>query len=215
MRWVLVGPPGSGKGTQASKIAARYGILHLSTGETLRQAVREGTTLGKEAQAFMDRGELVPDEIIDNLVQHRIEEPSCANGYLLDGYPRTIAQAESLDRVLAEKGQHLNGVVSLEVPPADVVGRLSGRRVCRSCGALTHSEANEQAKKGVCSQCGGELYQRSDDHPDVIRSRLEVYRRQTEPLLEYYSRKGLVKAVNGVGDVDAIFNAICSLIDNG
>jgi adenylate kinase len=194
---ILLGPPGAGKGTQAGRIAAEYGIPHISTGDILRAAVKSQTKMGQEAQKFMDAGELVPDSVVIGIVKDRLEEPDTGRGFLLDGFPRTIPQAEALDEALDGLDRAVTKVLVLLVDEALLVRRLTGRRVCRTCQALFHEAFNPPAKAGVCDKCGGELYQRDDDTETTVRNRLEVYRRQTEPLIDYYDQAGVVVRIDG------------------
>ena len=212
MKLVLLGPPGAGKGTQAKMMIEKYQIPQISTGDILRQAVKDGTPLGKEAKTYMDQGELVPDELIINLVKERIKAGDCKEGYIFDGFPRTVAQAEALDNVLEGLSTKLDAVVSINVPEDEVVKRLSGRRTCKSCGTLYHVIYNSPTKEGICDKCGGELFQRDDDNETTIRQRLSVYQEQTSPLIEYYSEQGLVKAIPGTGEPQEIFTAICEAL---
>lgn len=214
MKLVLLGPPGAGKGTQAKMLIERYQIPQISTGDILRQAVKDGTPLGKEAKTYMDQGELVPDELIINLVKERIKADDCKNGYIFDGFPRTVAQAEALDNVLEGLSTKLDAVVSIDVPEDEVVKRLSGRRTCKSCGTLYHILYNPPTKEGICDKCGGDLFQRDDDNETTIRQRLAVYREQTAPLIAYYSKQGLVKAIDGSGEPTEIFTAICKALSS-
>ena len=212
MKLVLLGPPGAGKGTQAKMMIEKYRIPQISTGDILRQAVKDGTPLGKEAKTYMDQGELVPDELIINLVKERIKADDCKEGYIFDGFPRTVAQAEALDNVLEGLSTKLDAVVSINVPEDEVVKRLSGRRTCKSCGTLYHIIYNSPTKEGICDKCGGELFQRDDDNETTIRQRLSVYQAQTSPLIEYYSKQSLVKAIPGTGEPQEIFTAICEAL---
>ncbi|OGP61688.1 MAG: adenylate kinase [Deltaproteobacteria bacterium RBG_13_61_14] len=208
MRLIFLGPPGCGKGTQAQRIISDYRIPQISTGDLLRQAVRDKTALGKEAKKFMDRGELVPDEVVVGMVKERLLANDCKGGFLLDGFPRTVAQAEALDRTLQKMKLKLNAVVSIEVPDPEVVKRLAGRRTCPKCQAMYHVIFNPAQNQNVCDKCGSELYQRDDDQEDTIQARLEVYHRQTAPLIEYYQKQGLVKPVTGMGSIDEIYGRI-------
>jgi adenylate kinase len=196
---VLLGAPGSGKGTQAERIAARHDLPHISTGDILRDAVERGTELGSEARRYMDAGDLVPDEVIIGIMRARLGESDAGRGFLLDGFPRTIEQAEALDAMLAEDGRSVSDVILLDVPEEELVQRLSGRRMCRRCGANYNVVFNPPQKEGVCDLCGGELYQRSDDNEETVRNRLQVYRRQTEPLIGYYEGRGLIRRFYGGG----------------
>ncbi|MBD3307447.1 adenylate kinase [candidate division KSB3 bacterium] len=208
MRLVLLGPPGAGKGTQAKKLIEHYQIPQISTGDILRQAVKEGTELGQQAKSYMDRGELVPDDVIIEIVKERIKADDCQQGYIFDGFPRTVEQAKALDQMLHSLSTHLDAVINIDVPEEEVVKRLSGRRTCKNCGALYHVIYNPPAKAGICDKCGGELFQRNDDNETTIRQRLAVYREQTLPLIEYYSKQDLVKTIPGSGTPDDIFSAI-------
>jgi adenylate kinase len=204
VRVILLGPPGAGKGTQAGNIASTYGIPHISTGDILRANVREGTELGLEAKGFMDAGELVPDEVIIGMVGARLAEPDATQGFLFDGFPRTVPQAEALEQLLLDRDQPLHVVLRLAVDEDEVVSRLTGRRTCTGCGAVFHVVHQPPASEGVCDACGGELVQREDDREDVVRNRLEVYRRSTEPLEEFYWNRGLLRDVEAVGTVDEV-----------
>lgn len=213
IRIILMGPPGCGKGTQGKMLEKKYGIPQLSTGDMLRQAVRDATPVGARAKEKLDRGELVSDEILIAIMRDRLESEDCSRGYILDGYPRTIGQAEALDRLFEEKGTRLLAAINMDVPDEDVVARISGRRQCKSCGTGYHVEFKKPAKDGVCDQCGGELYQRGDDNEKTVRDRLSVYNEKTAPLLGYYEKRGLLVSIPGTGPIDEIFNDICSLID--
>lgn len=208
MRIVLVGPPGAGKGTQARVLQGAFGIPQISTGDLLREAVRAGTVLGKKAQAFMDKGELVPDQLVTDLVVERIRKADCNAGFLLDGFPRTIAQAEALSTELAEQKCRLDAVVSIVVPRQELVSRLGGRWVCRACQAMYHEVFNPPKSRGVCDSCQGELYQRSDDKPETINARLEVYERSTAPLLTYYRERSLLYDIDGTGQLEEVSERI-------
>ncbi|RKY61704.1 MAG: adenylate kinase [Candidatus Latescibacterota bacterium] len=208
MRLVLFGPPGAGKGTQAKKLKARFGIPQISTGDILREARRKGTELGRKAAEYMDRGELVPDEIILGLVRERLSQMDCRDGFVLDGFPRTIPQAEGLERILEEMGKPLDKVVSLAVPDEVIVERLSARRICERCGQEYNLKTRPPNKDQVCDLCGGKLIQRPDDVPDTIRERLRVYREKTEPLRNFYLKRGLWIEIDGVGDVEEVFERI-------
>ncbi len=212
MKLVLLGPPGAGKGTQAKMMTEKYHIPQISTGDILRQAVKDGVPLGKEAKTYMDQGDLVPDELIINLVKERIKADDCQDGYIFDGFPRTVTQAEALDTVLQELSSTLDAVVSIDVPEDEVVKRLSGRRTCKSCGSLYHILYNQPAKEGICDKCDGELFQRDDDNETTIRQRLSVYTNQTAPLIDYYSNHGVLKAIPGTGGPEEIFAAICEAL---
>jgi adenylate kinase len=194
---ILLGAPGAGKGTQAGSIAAEYGIPHISTGDILRSAVKNQTEMGKAAQKFMDAGELVPDSVVIGIIKDRLQEPDTAGGFLMDGFPRTIPQAEALDEVLEGLDRAVTKVIVLLVDEDLLLRRLTGRRICRSCQAPFHVSFNQPKQAGVCDRCGGELYQRDDDTEATVRNRLEVYRNQTEPLIEYYDRAGVVARIDG------------------
>jgi len=213
LRLILMGPPGCGKGTQGKKLEAKYGVPQLSTGDALRQAVRDRTETGLKAKEYMDAGGLVPDDVIIGIVRERLSAPDCKNGYILDGFPRTIGQAEALDTMLSKQNVTLTAVVNLEVPDEVLIERLSGRRQCRKCGLGYHVKFNPPKVEGVCDACGGELYQRDDDNESTVRSRLEVYKRDTAPLLDYYAAKGILANIPGVGNIEDIYSRICSLID--
>jgi adenylate kinase len=204
MRVVLLGPPGAGKGTQARRLAARWSVPQVATGDMLREAVARGTTLGLEARRYMDTGELVPDSVIIGLVRERLAQPDGRKGFVLDGFPRTAAQAEALDQMLEAEGTPLDRVVLFQVPDEEPVARLSGRRVCRGCGRNYHLTLSPSRTAGVCDHCGGELYQRTDDEEATVRRRLAVYARDTRPLVEYYRRRGLLATIAGTGSVDAV-----------
>jgi adenylate kinase len=196
---VLLGAPGAGKGTQAERIVAEFGLPHVSTGEILRAAVAAGTPLGSEAQQYMQAGELVPDEVVIGIIRERLAEPDAARGFLLDGFPRTLEQAAALDQMLAAAGRRLTHVILLDVPQDELIERLSGRRLCRDCGKGYHVKFDPPRQEGICDACGGELYQRADDNEETVRNRLVVYAEQTEPLIDYYRRQGLVRTVYGGG----------------
>jgi adenylate kinase len=204
MRTILLGPPGAGKGTQAKFLAAHFQIPHISTGDIFRANIAAGTALGRQAKAILDSGELVTDEITIGIVRERLAEADTVNGFLLDGFPRTVAQAEALDGILAEMQTPLDRVLELQVDDEQVVHRLSGRRVCRTCGHVWHLDFEPPAVEGRCDLDGGELYQRPDDEPETVRNRLRVYAEQTEPLIAYYSKRGLLTAVTGTGSVEDI-----------
>jgi adenylate kinase len=205
---VLLGPPGAGKGTQASRIVAEYGIPHISTGDILRGAVKNQTPMGLEAKRYMDAGELVPDSVVIGIVKDRLQEPDTAKGFLMDGFPRTIPQAEALDAALDELDRAISKVVVILVDEDDLVKRLTGRRICRDCQAPYHVMFNAPVTQDECDKCGGELYQRDDDSEATVRNRLEVYRTQTEPLIDYYDRAGVVARIDGAKSPDAVYEDI-------
>lgn len=212
MRLVLLGAPGAGKGTQAKKLIDKYGIPQISTGDILRAAVAEGTPLGKEAKSYMDKGELVPDSVVLGLVEERLKQEDCKKGFILDGFPRNTAQAETLDGMLDKLSMPLTAAISVDVPEADLMKRLTGRRTCKNCGQMYNVYFNAPAEEGVCDKCGGELYQRDDDKEETIRKRLEVYNAQTAPLINYYGSKGILKKIEGTGGIDEIFEKMCAAI---
>lgn len=212
MRLVLLGAPGAGKGTQAKKLIEKYGMPQISTGDLLRAAVGAGTELGKEAKTFMDSGNLVPDSVVLGMVEERLQQDDCKNGYILDGFPRNTAQAEALDEMLGKVGMSLDAALSVDVPLEDLMKRLTGRRTCKDCGQMYNIFYSAPATEGKCDKCGGELYQRDDDQEATIQKRLEVYTAQTAPLFDYYGSKGIVKSVSGTGDIDEIFaNVVATL----
>jgi len=208
VRLVLLGPPGAGKGTQAKLLQEHFDIPQISTGDILRRAAKEGTPFGKRAKKYMDRGELVPDSVILDIVEERLSADDCHKGFLLDGFPRTVVQAEAFQTMLDRQNQALDGAVSLRVPRQKLVARLSGRRTCRQCGAMYHVRFNPPKKEGVCDQCGGDLYQRADDREETIEARMEVYDRESAPLLEHFRQKGLLREVDGSKTTDEVFREI-------
>jgi adenylate kinase len=212
MNIILLGPPGAGKGTQAKRLIERYGIPQISTGDMLRAALKEGTPLGLEAKTYMDKGALVPDSVVIGLVKERIQKSDCAKGYMLDGFPRNVSQAEALDTMLSGLSQNVDDVISIEVPNEELLGRLTGRRTCRSCGAGFHVMFDPPKKQGVCDKCNGELYQRDDDNEATVKSRLEVYDKQTKPLIDYYQKQGKLRGIAGVGAMEEIFERITKVL---
>ncbi|AHF05917.1 adenylate kinase [Desulfitobacterium metallireducens] len=213
MRAILMGPPGAGKGTQATGLIEKYQIPHISTGDMFRAAIKTGTSLGKKAKEFMDAGSLVPDEVTIGIVAERLAEADCANGFLLDGFPRTIAQADALDKILVDLQMKLDGVLNIEVAEAKLIERLTGRRICRQCGATYHMVFNPPSADGVCDKCGGELYQRSDDTLETAKNRLDVYNLQTQPLIEYYRGQGILKEINGDQDISKVLEDILAALE--
>lgn len=205
-----MGPPGAGKGTQAARIAEYCNVPHISTGDIFRAAIKAGTELGMKLKGYLDAGQLVPDAVTIEVIKERLKEPDCSGGFLLDGFPRTIPQAEALDRMLGDLGVRLSAVLNIAVSPEALLQRLTGRRICRKCGTPYHVVFNPPAVPGVCDRCGGELYQRSDDSEETVRERLEVYTKQTAPVLEYYRKQGLLKEINGELDIEDVWKEIQS-----
>lgn len=212
MNILFMGPPGAGKGTQAERIVSAFGVPHISTGDAFRLAMKENTPLGQEAKKYVDQGLLVPDEVTNGIVKDRLSLADCEAGFLLDGFPRTLAQAEALDEILAGLGKKIDHVVNLKVDRDRLLARLTGRRICRSCGATYHVLFNAPKVEGVCDKCGGELYQRSDDTEEKVGTRLDEYTSKTAPLLAYYEGKGLLREVDGEKDIDAVTADISSLL---
>jgi adenylate kinase len=209
---IFMGPPGAGKGTQAEKIVSEFQIPHISTGDAFRLAMKQETPLGVEAKAYVDKGLLVPDEITNGIVRERIAQPDCAKGFLLDGFPRTIAQAEALDEIVQSLGKEIQVVINLTVDRNLLLARLTGRRICRSCGATYHLIFNPPKQEGVCDKCSGELYQRSDDTEEKVGTRLDEYANKTAPLLDYYKKREILREVNGEQDIHAVTDQISSLL---
>lgn len=212
MNLVLMGLPGAGKGTQADKIVVKYNIPHISTGDMFRAAIKEGTELGLQAKSFMDKGELVPDEVTIGIVRERLSKNDCENGFLLDGFPRTVAQAEALDTMLADLGKKIVYVINIDVDQSILMERLTGRRICKNCGATYHLVFNPPSQEGVCDRCGGELYQRADDNAETVQNRLDVNIQQTKPLLNFYEDKGYLRNINGQQDINVVFADIEELL---
>lgn len=204
MRLILLGPPGAGKGTQASAIVKEYGIPHISTGDIFRANIKEGTDLGKKAKEYIDQGLLVPDEVVISIVKDRLAEEDCKDGFLLDGFPRTLDQGEALDLNLKDMGISLDKVINIEVDIKDLVGRAIGRRICKECGATYHIEFNPPKEEGKCDVCSGELYQRDDDTEETVKKRFSVYQEQTKPLIDYYTKKDLILNVDGSKGIEEI-----------
>jgi adenylate kinase len=209
---VLMGLPGAGKGTQAEKIVDQYGIPHISTGDMFRAAMKEGTELGLQAKSFMDKGELVPDEVTIGIVRERLGKDDCRKGFLLDGFPRTVPQAEALENILADLERKIDYVINIDVNKDSLMERLTGRRICKNCGATYHLVFNPPAKEGVCDRCGGELYQRADDNAETVQNRLEVNIKQAKPLLDFYEAKGYLRTLNGQRDISVVFADIKQLL---
>ncbi len=212
MKIVMLGAPGAGKGTQAKKIAAKYNIPHISTGDIFRANIKNGTELGKKAKTYMDQGLLVPDELVVDLVVDRVNQEDCSSGYVLDGFPRTIPQAEALDKALADLGQKVDYAIDVEVPDENIVKRMGGRRACVGCGATYHLVYAAPKSEGICDVCGKELILRDDDKPETVQKRLNVYHEQTKPLIDYYSKSGVLKEVDGTVEIDDVFQAITEIL---
>ena len=213
MRLIFLGAPGVGKGTQAQRLAAQESIPQVSTGDILREAVKQGTALGKQAKGFMDAGKLVPDELVIGIIQEKLTGPDCAKGYILDGFPRTVIQAESLDQMLRKGGGgEIEHVVSFDVPHAVLIRRLSGRRSCQACQAVYHMEHNPPKREGLCDVCGGALIQRADDKPETVEARLKVYDQQTRPLGEYYETRGLLRRLDATESIDQVYTRLCKIV---
>ncbi len=208
MKIILMGPPGAGKGTQAEKLVELYQIPHISTGDMFRKAQKDGTELGLKAKSYMDQGQLVPDEVTVGIVKERLAEADCKDGFLLDGFPRTVQQADALDGILEELGMALDRVINIEVDKSFLVDRLTGRRVCRTCGATFHVTNKAPKVEGVCDKCGGELYQRNDDTVETVSNRLDVYAAQTAPLIDYYQSKGVMSSIDGSKSMEDVLAAI-------
>ena len=213
MKIVLLGPPGAGKGTQAKSISNRYSILHISTGDIFRKNISENTPLGVEAKRYMDNGQLVPDEVTINMVKDRLKQDDCKNGYLLDGFPRTVHQAEALDEFLCSRGESLSTSLLIEVPTDFILERMTGRRVCPSCGASYHVKFSPPTKDGKCSVCGSEVIQRKDDTVETVQERLDVYQKQTQPLIDFYKAKNKLSVVDGTKAINEVFEDICKILD--
>ena len=212
MRIIMLGAPGAGKGTQAKKIAAKYGIPHISTGDIFRANIKNGTELGNKAKTYMDQGLLVPDELVCDLVVDRIQQDDCKKGYILDGFPRTIPQAESLDKALQAIGEKMDYAIDVDVPDENIVKRMGGRRACVGCGATYHLVYAPTKKEGICDVCGGELILRDDDKPETVQQRLGVYHEQTQPLIDYYKNQGILREVDGSVDMEDVFKEILNIL---
>ena len=197
MQLILMGAPGAGKGTQAAELVKKYGIPQISTGDMFRAAVKEGTELGKKAEACMKSGALVPDEVTIGIVKERLSKEDCAKGFILDGFPRTVEQADALEKILSELGKNLTAVLNIHVPFEDLIERAVGRRICKGCGATYHVKFNPTKKENICDECGGELYQRADDNEETMKNRLSVYEKSTRPLIEYYKKAGKYTEIDG------------------
>lgn len=212
MKIIMLGAPGAGKGTQAKKIAEKYTVPHISTGDIFRANIKEGTELGLKAKQFMDQGLLVPDEVTIGMLLDRIHQEDCKNGYVLDGFPRTIPQAESLTEALAGMGEAIDYAIDVDVPDENIVNRMAGRRACLKCGATYHVEFAPPKKEGICDVCGSELVLRDDDKPETVQKRLSVYHEQTQPLIDYYKEKGVLHSVDGTQAMDAVFESITEIL---
>lgn len=212
MKIIMLGAPGAGKGTQAKKIADKYSIPHISTGDIFRANIKEGTELGKKAKTYMDQGLLVPDELVVDLVVDRVQQDDCSNGYVLDGFPRTIPQAESLDAALEKLGDKIDYAINVEVPDENIIRRMSGRRACLACGATYHLVHIPPKKEGICDNCGKELVLRDDDKPETVTKRLNVYHEQTQPLIDYYTTKNVLAEVDGTKDMEEVFQDIVNVL---
>lgn len=213
MKIIMLGAPGAGKGTQAKMIAEKYAIPHISTGDIFRANIKEGTDLGKEAKQYMDQGLLVPDELTVKILLDRVAKEDCKNGYVLDGFPRTIPQAEVLDQALNGLGDKIDYAIDVNVPDENIIKRMSGRRACLSCGATYHVEHIPPKKEGICDTCGEKLVLRDDDKPETVQNRLHVYHEQTQPLIDFYTRKGILKTVDGTKDMEEVFHSIVSILE--
>ena len=212
MKIIMLGAPGAGKGTQAKKIAAKYGIPHISTGDIFRANIKNGTELGKKAKTYMDQGLLVPDELVVDLVVDRVNQDDCENGYVLDGFPRTIPQAEALTEALEKMGQKVDFAIDVNVPDENIVKRMGGRRACVTCGATYHIVYAPTKVENICDKCGGTLILRDDDKPETVQKRLNVYHDQTQPLIDYYTSQGILRTVDGTVDIDDVFRAITEFL---
>ena len=212
MKIIMLGAPGAGKGTQAKKIADKYQIPHISTGDIFRANIKNGTELGQKAKAYMDQGMLVPDELTLELIMDRFQSPDCANGYVLDGFPRTIPQAEALTKALEEKGESIDYAVNVEVPDEKIVKRMGGRRACLACGATYHIVHIPTKVEGICDRCGEKLVLRDDDKPETVQKRLDVYHTQTQPLIEYYTKQGKLAEVDGTQEMEDVFASIIKIL---
>lgn len=213
MKIIMLGAPGAGKGTQAKMIAEKYAIPHISTGDIFRANIKEGTKLGEEAKQYMDQGLLVPDELTVKILLDRVAKEDCRNGYVLDGFPRTIPQAEVLDQALNGLGDKIDYAIDVNVPDENIIKRMSGRRACLSCGATYHVEHIPPQKEGICDTCGEKLVLRDDDKPETVQNRLHVYHEQTQPLIDFYTQKGILKTVDGTKDMEAVFHSIVSILE--
>ena len=213
MKIIMLGAPGAGKGTQAKMIAEKYMVPHISTGDIFRANIKEGTELGKQAKEYMDKGQLVPDELTVEILLDRVAADDCKNGYVLDGFPRTIPQADVLDKELTKLGDKVDFAINVDVPDENIVRRMSGRRACLKCGATYHIEHIPPKQEGICDKCGSELVQRDDDKPETVQNRLSVYHEQTQPLIDYYNKKNILKSVDGTKDMQEVFSDIVNILN--
>ena len=213
MKIIMLGAPGAGKGTQAKKIAEKYSVPHISTGDIFRANIKNGTELGKKAKTYMDQGALVPDELVVDLVVDRVAQDDAKNGYVLDGFPRTIPQAEALDAALAKLNDKVDFAIDVDVPDENIIDRMSGRRACVACGGTYHIKFNPTKVENVCDACNGQLILRDDDQPETVKKRLDVYHEQTQPLIEYYTKKGILKSVDGTQDMAKVFDCIVEILE--
>lgn len=212
MQLILMGPPGAGKGTQAAELIKKYGIPQISTGDMFRAAVKEGTELGKKAEACMKSGALVPDEVTIGIVKERLSKADCEKGFILDGFPRTVEQADALEKILSELGKKLDAVLNIHVPAEDLIERAVGRRICKGCGATYHVKFNAPKTEGKCDNCGGELYQRADDNADTMKNRLSVYEASTRPLIDYYKKAGIYSEIDGRQPINEVTAALIKIL---
>lgn len=213
MKIIMLGAPGAGKGTQAKLISEKYGIPHISTGDIFRANIKEGTGLGKEAKEYIDKGQLVPDELTVRILLDRVEKDDCKNGYVLDGFPRTIPQAQVLDNEVAKLGDKIDYAIDVEVPDENIIRRMGGRRACPKCGATYHIEHIPPKKEGICDACGEKLMLRDDDKPETVKNRLDVYHKQTQPLIDHYSKQNILRTVDGTADMNDVFDSIVKLLE--
>jgi len=213
MNMIFLGLPGAGKGTQAKKVSSKYNIPHIATGDIFRNAIKNETPLGKKAKSFIDQGELVPDEVTIGIVRNRLKEDDCKDGFILDGFPRTINQAEALNNIMEELNTKLDLALFIKVPEKELIKRLSGRRVCEDCGATYHVEFNPPEKEGICDKCGGNLIQRSDDTEDTVKNRIEVNKEKTEKLIEFYDNEGILQTIESSGGIEEVFKKVTSVVE--
>ena len=212
MKIIMLGAPGAGKGTQAKMIADRYNVPHISTGDIFRANIKNGTELGIEAKKYMDQGKLVPDELTVKILLDRVAQDDCKNGYVLDGFPRTIPQAEVLDEALNKLGDKIDYAIDIDVPDENIINRMSGRRACVTCGSTYHMIHVPPKKEGICDRCGSELILRDDDKPETVKNRLKIYHDQTQPLIDFYTKKGILKSVDGTQDMNDVFAAVVAIL---